>query len=68
MKELEREYTLMFNGVTDTINYLEKTAQKLRLLQQSAEEMVVAEEEKSSLRSDSDMVAVGELQSASGME
>ena len=41
MDELQKEYTLLFNGITDTIQSLERTIQRLRALQQKAEEMCV---------------------------
>ncbi|MDL2294490.1 hypothetical protein LJC60_07665 [Ruminococcaceae bacterium OttesenSCG-928-D13] len=41
MDELQKEYTLLFNGITDTIQSLERTIQRLRALQQKAEAMCV---------------------------
>lgn len=37
MDELREEYTLLFNGVSETIEELEKTIQRLKVLQQAAE-------------------------------
>ncbi|NLW79303.1 MAG: hypothetical protein GXY32_07840 [Ruminococcaceae bacterium] len=39
MDELEREYTLLFNGVTDTIKQLDRLRSSLVKLQQNAEEL-----------------------------
>ncbi len=37
MDELKQEYTVLFNGITETIGQLESMVQRLRLLQQAAE-------------------------------
>lgn len=39
MDELKKEYTMLFNGITETIEALEGTIKRLRLLQQAAENM-----------------------------
>ena len=41
MDELNEEYTLLFNGITDTIRQLERTIVRLQVLQQKAEETYV---------------------------
>ncbi|MGD9560218.1 MAG: hypothetical protein AB7V55_06410 [Oscillospiraceae bacterium] len=38
MDELQREYTLLFNGITDTLKQLERIKTSLIKLQQDAEE------------------------------
>ena len=43
MDELNKEYTLLFNGVTDTIQQLELIAQRLKKLQARAEEAYLDE-------------------------
>lgn len=45
MDEIKKEYSLLFNGITDTINQLEKTIQRLRVLQQKAEEACLESED-----------------------
>lgn len=43
MDELNREYTLLFNGITDTIQQLEHTISRLKILQIKAEEEYLRE-------------------------
>ncbi|MDL2327745.1 hypothetical protein LJC64_03720 [Ruminococcaceae bacterium OttesenSCG-928-A11] len=45
MDELNKEYTLLFNGITDTIQSLERTIQQLRALQQKAEELCLEDDD-----------------------
>ncbi len=45
MEDNHNEYTLLFNGVTDTIKTLEKMIKRLKALQQQAEELVICREE-----------------------
>lgn len=44
MDELQKEYTLLFNGITDTICELERTIVKLKMLQLKAEEVCLAQD------------------------
>lgn len=37
MEELNKEYTILFNGITETIRGLETTVHRLKLLQLAAE-------------------------------
>lgn len=43
MDEIRSEYTLLFNGITETIKSLEITTKRLKLLQMAAENTYVAE-------------------------
>ena len=45
MEDNHNEYTLLFNGITDTIKTLEKAIKRLKTLQQQAEELVISKEE-----------------------
>lgn len=43
MEELSREYALLFNGITDAIQAMEKTTRRLKYLQQRAEELYLSD-------------------------
>lgn len=43
MDELNKEYTLLFNGITDTIQQLETMTKRLKNLQMRAEEAYLQE-------------------------
>lgn len=45
MNELKKEYTILFNGVTDAIDDLQKLVVRMQLLQQKAEAAVLECEE-----------------------
>lgn len=46
MEELKREYTLLFNGITDAIATLEDLTQRFMLLQQAAENLYLESAER----------------------
>lgn len=41
---MSKEYTTLFNGITDAIKELEAMTEKLKQLQQQAEDVVMAKE------------------------
>jgi len=45
MKEIGKEYLLLFNAVTDTLNTLEELRERLMEAQRQAEELFLGEEE-----------------------
>lgn len=49
MKELAKEYTVLFNGITDALHDLELVQQRLQWLQQMAEKFYVEHDEKPEL-------------------
>lgn len=44
MDELREEYTMLFNGISDTIHQLERMVSRLKVLQQKAEESYLLQE------------------------
>lgn len=44
MDKLRKEYTLLFNGITDTILQLENAVLRLKLLQQQAEDVYLEQQ------------------------
>lgn len=46
MKELQREYTLLFNGITDAVEELNVLGKKLQALQQKTEQLYMEHETK----------------------
>lgn len=45
MKQLTKEYTILFNGITDTLAELDRVRERLEALQQEAERLVVNSDE-----------------------
>lgn len=45
VKEITKEYSILFNGITETIENLESAISLLKKLQQRAEEAYIEEEE-----------------------
>lgn len=46
MDKLKKEYTLLFNGITDTILQLENAVLRLKLMQQQAEDVYLEHQQR----------------------
>lgn len=47
--EIRKEYSILFNGITETIDHLENTISSLKKLQQRAEDAYIEEEQEENI-------------------
>jgi hypothetical protein len=57
MRELTKEYTLLFNGLTDLHKTVSAMEEKIRFLQQQAEELYISSGDESTSKNDEQIPA-----------